>query len=55
MFRLGKEVAKFVNLKYSEVLCNLESFKQGDYARALRESFHKIDEMLEDPVIQIYF
>eukprot|EP01039_Chlorochromonas_danica_P011095 gene11094-12358_t len=45
----GKEVAKFVHLKYAEVLTNLESFKQGDYGRALRESFHKIDQLLEDP------
>lgn len=46
----GKEVAKFVNLKYAEVLKNLDSFKAGDYATALKESFHRIDEMLEDPV-----
>jgi hypothetical protein len=45
---LGKEVAKFVNLKYADVLRSLESFQKGDYPLALRESFHKIDELLED-------
>ena len=46
----GKEVAKFVKLKYAEVLLNLPSFQQGDYGTALKESFHKIDELLEDVV-----
>lgn len=46
----GKEVAKFCNLKYAEVLQSLESFQSGDFERALFESFQKIDEMLEDMV-----
>lgn len=44
----GKEVSAFVKLKYTEVLTNLQSFKEGRYRDALRESFHKIDELLED-------
>ena len=48
VFISGKEVAKFVKLKYPEVLVALESFRAGDIETALRESFHKIDELLED-------
>eukprot|EP01031_Cornospumella_fuschlensis_P030852 gene30852-37283_t len=44
----GKEVAKFCNLKYPEVLLGLESFQSGDFEKALFESFKRIDEMLED-------
>lgn len=46
----GKEVAKFVKLKYAEVLIALDTFRGGDYVLALRQSFHKIDEILEDVV-----
>ncbi len=46
----GKEVAKFTRLKYPETLVNLEAFKVGNYEEALRQSFHKIDELLEDQV-----
>ena len=44
----GKEVAKFTRLRYPETLVNLEAFKRGDYESALRQSFHRIDELLED-------
>lgn len=44
----GKEVAKFVRIKYPEILVTLKSFAEGKYEDALRESFHKIDELLED-------
>ncbi len=46
----GKEVAKFTKLKYAEELVKLPAFKNGDYATALVNSFHRIDEMLEDKV-----
>lgn len=46
----GKEVAKFVKLKYAEVLLNLPSFQDGHYEVALKQSFHKIDDLLEDDV-----
>ncbi len=46
----GKEVAKFVKMKYPEILVNLESFRAGDVETALRESFHKMDELIEDEV-----
>lgn len=44
----GKEVAKFVRIKYPELLVSLQAFAEGRYEHALRESFHKVDEMLED-------
>jgi hypothetical protein len=47
----GKEVAKFAKLKLENVLLQLEEFKQGHFDIALRECFHKIDEMLEEEVI----
>lgn len=47
---LGKEVAKFTKLKYADTLVALDSFKNGQIELALRESFHKIDELLEDGV-----
>ncbi len=47
-FILGKEVAKFVKIKYSDVLLDLDSFRRGDFEKALRESFHSIDSLLED-------
>lgn len=46
--KIGKEVAKFTKLKYPDLLLSLESFKSGDYATALKESFHRIDDLLED-------
>jgi serine/threonine protein phosphatase PrpC len=46
----GKEVAKFVKLKYPELLLGLESFQKGDYEKALKESFHGIDVLLENEV-----
>lgn len=49
-FPTGKEVALFTSRMFADVLCNLESFKNGDYENALPEAFHKIDELLEDPV-----
>jgi len=49
----GKEVSKFVKLKYLEVLKSLPAFQQGNYQEALRQSFHKIDELLEEEVIVV--
>lgn len=38
----------FVKQRYIEVLTSLLSFREGRYEDALRESFHKIDLLLED-------
>ena len=44
----GKEVAKFCETRFCEELVALDKFKQGDYAGALTEAFHRMDIMLED-------
>ena len=46
----GKEVSLFVKKVYAEELLCLESLQRGEYEVALRESFHHIDDMLEDPI-----
>jgi len=46
----GKEVAKFVQKKYVDELLLLSKFRDGHFEEALRQSFHRIDELLEDPV-----
>lgn len=46
----GKEVSLFVKMKYTELLTSLPSFQDGRFEDALRESFHKIDELLEEEV-----
>jgi len=45
----GKEVAKFAQSKFAAALTSTEEFARGEYERALRETFHKIDDMLEEP------
>jgi hypothetical protein len=46
----GKEVAKFSKIHYPQLLLEQLVANEGDVAMALRESFHRIDEELEDPV-----
>lgn len=53
MINSGKEVAKFTKLKYPEVLTSLSSFQAGEYELSLKQSFHKIDELLEDKVFHV--
>jgi serine/threonine protein phosphatase PrpC len=45
----GKAVAKFAQSRFVKEFTSLQSFKEGNYKEALRESFHRIDELLEDP------
>lgn len=45
----GKAVAKFAQTKFVKELTSLPSFKEGQYELALKQAFHRIDEMLEDP------
>ena len=47
---VGKEVAKFAKLKYPELVLEQLIAHNGDVAVALRECFHRIDELLEEPV-----
>jgi len=43
-----EEVAKFTKEIYVEELAKLSQFQSGDFGNALTESFHKIDELLEE-------
>jgi hypothetical protein len=43
-------VAKFSKIHYPQLLLEQLVANEGDVAMALRESFHRIDEELEDPV-----
>jgi serine/threonine protein phosphatase PrpC len=47
---IGKEVAKFAKLKYPELVLEQLAANDGDLHVALRESFHRVDELLEDAV-----
>lgn len=47
---IGKEVAKFVKLKYPEIVEEQLMICKGNIEETLRESFHKVDELLEDMV-----
>jgi len=46
----GKEVSLFVKKVYAEELLSLEALQRGDVVAALKESFHTVDKMLEDPI-----
>ena len=46
----GKEVSLFVKKVFAEELLSLDALQRGEVAAALKESFHHVDEMLEDPV-----
>jgi hypothetical protein len=48
--RVGKEVSLFVKSVFAKELLRSESLRQGDIENALKESFHRIDDMLNDPV-----
>lgn len=45
----GKEVAKFANKYFADVLLRNPKFKEKNYPEALTESFYEIDEMLLKP------
>ncbi len=44
----GKEVAKFVQIKFARELARSKAFAEKDFKEALRTTFHRIDDMLED-------
>ena len=46
---IGREVALYVKDRFIDELKKLDSFKNKDYPRALREVFIKMDEMLLTP------
>lgn len=43
-------MAKFSKLHYPQLVLEQLVANEGDVAMALRESFHRIDELLEEPV-----
>lgn len=43
-------MAKFAKLKYPELVLEQLAANDGDLHVALRESFHRVDELLEDAV-----
>lgn len=43
----GAEVAKFCSANFIPNLIKNENFKKGDYVKALRENFFKMDEILQ--------
>ena len=47
---IGKEVAKFCQEKFAAEYIALPEYKEGRYEEALRRAFHRMDELLEDPV-----
>lgn len=49
----GSEVSKFCELRFKESLLANESFLQGDYEKALKETFLKMDQLIESPQGQI--
>jgi protein phosphatase 1G len=48
-FYLGKEVALYVKDRFLIELQKNQSFKNKDYANALKETFIKMDDLLKSP------
>jgi hypothetical protein len=48
---LGKEVSLFAECKFEEALVTRQEYREGRYGDALREAFHRIDELLELQVL----
>jgi protein phosphatase 1G len=46
----GKEVAKFCQVYFLRELIHLENFYDRNFGDALKQTFHKMDLMLEDEV-----
>lgn len=45
----GSEVAKFCEAKFTNVLLENENFKSGNYEKALKETFLRMDQIMETP------
>ena len=46
---VGREVAYYVRDRFVEEIKKLQSFKNRDYANALKEAFIKMDDLLKTP------
>lgn len=47
----GKEVAKFCKDHFIPELIQTDQFRNANYVQALRETFHRMDEMVDDEVV----
>lgn len=45
----GHQVAAWVKDYYVPLLKSLDAFKEGDYKKALEESFIRVDEVIQTP------
>lgn len=45
----GNEVSKFCEMRFRETLLANEHFAKGEYELALKETFLKMDQMIESP------
>lgn len=45
----GPEVARFCQLRFHEELAANENFRNGDYKKALEETFLRMDELMTQP------
>jgi hypothetical protein len=43
-------VAKFARIYFKNQMLSRQSYRDGNFPVALRETFHRIDELLEDMV-----
>jgi hypothetical protein len=50
LINTGKEVAKFCQVYFQQELVKMPEFYSRDFATALRKTFIRMDEMLEDEV-----
>jgi serine/threonine protein phosphatase PrpC len=51
----GKEVAKFCQDHFVAEMLKSPLFKRGDYIGALKETFHTMDQLLDDEVTDSLF
>lgn len=49
----GSEVSKFCEMKFRETLLQNENYQKGSYELALKETFLKIDQLIESPQGQL--
>jgi hypothetical protein len=52
---IGKEVAKFCQVYFLRELTQIDHFRERQFDLALKRCFHRMDEMIEDPVSLLFF
>ena len=48
----GNQVAEWVRDNFVKEMIKLKSYKDGDYALALKETFIKMDELMKTPMVK---